>query len=148
MELGEDPKKDDDADDRPDELAAQVRYARWLQWGTRVSLAVLIAGFAAYVSGLLRAQVPIEQLPELWGRSASELLAHTGIAPGWAWASLVERGDMLVLAAIALMASCSIPPLAAAIPIFRKRREGIFVLVCALEIVVLVLAASGLFTMH
>lgn len=121
----------------------QARYGRWLAWGTRVGLALLVLGFAAYLLGLAP-HVPIEHLPALWERPAVELLERTGLRPGWHWASLVHRSDMLVLAAIAFLASCSIAALAAVIPLFRKRGERVFAAVCALQIVVLLVAASGL----
>ena len=36
----------------------QLRYAAWLEWGTRAGLAVLVVSFAAYVFGLLPSLVP------------------------------------------------------------------------------------------
>lgn len=127
-----------------DALEAQERYGRWLAWGTRLGLALLVLGFVAYVAGFVAPHVPIERLPELWGRPASELLEQTGVRPGWGWAAVIHRSDMLVLAAIALLASCSIPCLAAVIAIFRARGERILAVICVLEIAILVLAASGL----
>jgi hypothetical protein len=126
-----------------DELAAQRRYARWLAWGMRIGLALLVAGLAAYLAGVTP-HVPIEQLPSVWGGSARELLAKSGLRPGWHWASFVHRSDMLVVAAIALLASASIACLAAVLPIFRRRGEAAFVAICILQVAVLVLAASGL----
>ena len=124
-------------------LAAQRRYATWLAWGTRLGLALLVLGFAAYATGLVAPHVPIERLPSLWQRPASELLQETGVRAGWGWAALIHRSDMIVLAGIALLASCSIPALVAAMPVFKRAREVIFVAICILQIAVLVLAASG-----
>jgi hypothetical protein len=124
-------------------LQAQLRYALWLKWGARVGLALLAAGFAAYVLGW-KPHVPIEQLPSIWGRPAADYLQSAGLRPGWHWAALLHRSDMLALGAIALLASCSIPCLAAVIPEFARRRERVFVAICVLEIAVLVIAASGL----
>ena len=128
---------------RPDELAAQVRYAKWLAWGTRVGLALLVATFVLYVVGILPPHVPIERLPELWRMSSSQLMAETGLRPGWSWAGLLARGDMLVLAAIAVLSTCSALCIAAVVPIFRARGERVFVAICVLTILVLLLAASG-----
>jgi hypothetical protein len=126
-----------------DALAAQRRYARLLAWGTGVGLVLLAIGFVTYVTGLVTPHVTIEKLPQLWGRPAAELLAHSGVSTGWGWGEFIHRGDMLVLAAIALLASCSLPCLAAVIPIFAKRGEHAFVAICILEIAVLALAISG-----
>ena len=129
---------------RPDELAAQVRYARWLAWGTRVGLALLAASFALYLVGIIPPHVPIERVPELWRMSSSELMAQTGQRPGWGWAALLPRGDMLVLAAIAVLSTCSALCIAAVVPIFKARGERAFVAICVLTILVLLMAASGL----
>ncbi len=122
----------------------QQRYARWLAWGTRVGLGLLVASFVLYLTGLAAPHVPIDRLPELWSRPAAEYLAETGIRTGWGWAALAHRGDVMNLVGIAILASCSIPPLAAVIPAFRASGERAFVAICALEIAVLALAASGL----
>lgn len=121
----------------------QERYARWLAAGTRFGLAILVLSFVVYVAEIVPAHVPIERLPDLWGRSAAEFLEETGIPAGWGWAALAHRGDVMNLIGIALLATCSIPCLLAVMPIFRARREPVFIAICALEIAVLALAASG-----
>lgn len=124
------------------ELTPQQRYARWLSWGMRIGLALLVASFAAYLLGL-GPHVPIDRAPELWSQPARELLARTGLRAGWGWAALLPASDMLVMAAIAVLASCSIPPLLAAARSFARAGERTLWIVCALEVAVLVLAASG-----
>jgi len=122
------------------------RYARWLAWGARVGFALLVAGFAAYVLGIVDPHVPIQRLPELWHRSAPEVLREIGLEPGWGWAQLLHRSDMVILLGIGVLASCAIPCLAAVLPIFRARGERAFALICVAEIAVLGLAASGWLT--
>jgi hypothetical protein len=134
--------------DADDALEAQRRYARWLAWGTRVGLAMLVAAFLAYAFGLVPAHVPVERVATLWNVPASEYLRIAGVEPGWGWARLIHRGDMIAVAAIAFLASCSVACLAAVIPVFHRRKELAFVGICVLEIAVLALAASGLFASH
>ena len=131
-----------------DALAPQRRYARWLAWSTRIGLALLVIAFAAYVLGIAPGHVPIDALPELWKLPASQFLQRTGVRPGWGWAHYLPGGDMLVLAAMALLICSSILCLAAIIPLFRRRGERIFVAICVLQIVVLAIAASGVFSAH
>lgn len=126
-----------------DALEAQERYARWLVWGTRLGLGLLVLGFIAYATGMIAAHVPIERLPELWGRPAAHLLAETRVAEGLGWVANIHRGDILVLAAIALLASCSVACLAAVTPIFHRRGERAFAILCVAQIAVLIFAASG-----
>lgn len=121
-------------------------YARWMRWGTRVSLAFLVLAFGTYASGLVAPHVPIDSLPRLWSLSAPEFLRETGMKPGWDWAALAHRADMLNVVGIALLSACSIPSLAAAIAVYRARGERLLVAICALQIGVLLLAASGLLT--
>jgi uncharacterized membrane protein len=123
--------------------AVQRHYARWLRRGAWVGVAVLSAGFAAYLLGVAP-HVPMDQLAALWERPASEYLRHASLRPGWSWAALVHRTDMLVVAGVALLASCSIVSLVAAIYAFRENGERTFAIICAVQIAVLVLAASGL----
>ncbi|MBK7660593.1 MAG: hypothetical protein IPJ28_16400 [Betaproteobacteria bacterium] len=122
----------------------QARYASWLEWGTRAGFLLLVAGFAAYTTGFVPAHVPVDRLPSLWGLPATEFLAQTGIGIGWGWLGLVRGGDMMNLVGIALLASCSLPCLAAVAPLFHARGDRIHAWICALEIAVILLAASGL----
>lgn len=129
-----------------DGMEAQRRYGAWLAWGTRLGLGLLVLGFLLYVTGIVAAQMPIEQLPEYWSQPAPEMLRRTGMHPGWGWAALLPRSDMLTLAAIGLLAGCSIACLLAVIPVFARAKERVLAAVCVLEVLVLVLAASGVLT--
>lgn len=125
--------------------AEQERYARWLAGGTRLGFAMLVLGFLAYVAEVVEAHVAIDRLPDLWHLPAHEFLAEAGIEPGWGWSALAHRGDLMNLASIAVLATVSVPCLAAVVPIFRARGEHALVAICLLEIAVLLLAASGVF---
>lgn len=124
----------------------QQAYARWLELGSRVGLALLVAGLFLYVTEMVPPHVPIERLPALWGLPAEKFLQATGISPGWGWVVLAHRGDLMNLAGISVLAGCSILPLGAALAVFRSRGERTYAILCALQIAVLLLAASGLLT--
>lgn len=124
----------------------QVTYARFLDWGTRIGLAALVAGFALYASGLVPLHVPLEDLPALWALPSGEFLLATGMAGGWDWVRLAHRGDVLNLAGIAWLAGCSVACLVAVIPVYHARGDRVYVGICAVEIAVIALAASGLLT--
>jgi hypothetical protein len=121
----------------------QYAYAKWLRRGTFAGVVVLIGAFAAYVLGVVP-HVPMEHLPALWEQPASRYLETSQLRPGWHWATLVHRSDMLVLAGIAFLATCSVVSLAAAIRAFGATGERAFMVICAVQILVLLLAASGL----
>ena len=44
----------------------QFAYARWLDWGTRIGLALLAASFLAYALGVSAPYVPFERLAHIW----------------------------------------------------------------------------------
>ena len=127
---------------------AALRYARWLAWGTRVGLVLLVLGFVAYVTGIIPSHLPVEKMPQLWSQPAPAYLRAAGLEPGWGWAALLPRGDMLALAAIAFLASWSIACLAAAARVFLRGGERVLGVTCLLVVAVLVLAASGLLIVH
>lgn len=129
-----------------DLAAAPRRYAICLLWGTRIGLALLVIAFIAYFAGFLAPHVPIERTAAMWGQPAAAMVQATGLQASWEWARHLGRSDMLALAAIALLASCSIPCVAAVIPVFARHRERVFVGICVLQVAVLLLAASGLLT--
>jgi hypothetical protein len=122
----------------------QQRYARWLEWGTRAGLAIVLVGFALMMSGLAPPLVAGDVLPGLWNRPLAEYLAATGSPTGWGWLSGLAHGDILALAGVAVLAGCSVLGLAAAAGVYLRRRQQALAWICLLEIVVLVLAASNL----
>jgi hypothetical protein len=124
--------------------AEALRYALLLDWGTRIGLVVLVLGFAAYVFGFITPLVSLDQLPQLWNKPVAVYLKATGTPTGWGWLGLAGKGDMLNLVGIAILAGCSLPPLLGLIPLYIKRRDYAYAVLCAAIVLVLVLAASGI----
>lgn len=122
---------------------AQRTYARWLEAGTWISLAVLVAGFAAYALGLVPPLVPMEDLPRLWRLPAAQYLAAAGVAPGWGWLQFAQRGDYLNFVGVVMLVSITMACYLRLLPLL-VRRERAYFWIAALEIAVLALAASGL----
>ena len=121
------------------------RYALLLDWGTRVGLVLLVLSFTAYVTGMLTPHVPLERLPSLWNLPVDDFHRITRTPEIFDWMALFRHGDRINMIGIAVLASCSLPPLLALIPLFLKQRNGIiYAVICALEAAVLLLAASGL----
>jgi len=121
----------------------QMRYATWLDWGTRVGLVVLLASFAAYVLGLAESHVPVSRLPELWVHPVGRFLELTNSPTGWGWLALVHRGDIAGLLGIAILAGSSVACLLALVPLYLARGDRAFAAVCLAEVAVVLLAASG-----
>lgn len=137
------------ADDAAPELVVQspqqLRYALLLQWGARLGLAVLVLSFLATLTGWLPSHVPAHRLPQLWSQPVADYLAATGSPTGWGWLALLRHGDVLGLAGIAILAGCSMLALLALVPLYARTGDRTFVVLCLLEAVVVLTAASGVF---
>ena len=122
----------------------ELIYARWLDWGTRLALAVLVAAFLAYLLGVLAPWVPLSELPRVWSLPVERYLTATGAPRGWGWLALAERGDFANFAGIALLALVTVAcylRLLAALLAAGERRYALLVLA---QVLVLLAAASGL----
>ncbi len=124
----------------------QLRYARWLEWGTRVGLVALILIFLAYGIGLVEPHVPHSRLPEVWNLPVSQFLAATGLPTGWGWLAFAHRGDIANLLGIAMLTGASLLALLALLPLYLRRRDRLYAALCVVQVAVLLLAASGLLT--
>jgi hypothetical protein len=122
----------------------QVVYGRGLRAATRVGFVVLVAAFAAYVTGILPAHVPLAQLPQFWQLTAAQYRAAAGIAPGWGWLAQVAQGEFASLAGIAILAGGSLASLGAVAVLFRRRGDRVYALLSLALMAVILVAASGL----
>jgi hypothetical protein len=122
----------------------QLTYARILEIGMYFGLLLLLVTFCIYVFGVLEPYVPTHQLPHYWTMSAHEYTEHANIETGWGWTKLVGHGDFLNYIGIALLAGVTIICYASIIPVLVRNRDTVYVIIAVLEILVLVLAASGI----
>jgi hypothetical protein len=134
--MGVNPRVDDDA---------QEAYARWLDRGTRIAVAVSVAALSVYLFGVLTPWVPLDELPDLWSLPVAQFLERTGAPTGWGWLRLVGYSDYLNYVGIALFALVSAPCLLRAIPCFLRRGERVQAALALAQVAVLAAAASGLF---
>ena len=132
---------------KPDQQKSdeQLTYAAVLHWSTIAGFIVLIITFAAYMLGWLPSYVPLDKLPKLWGLPTAEYLKATGVPTGWSWLFMMHKGDFASQLGIAILSGCSIFCIAAIMPAYAKSRNLTYIAICLLEIVVLVLSASGIF---
>lgn len=128
--------------------AEQLSYATVLHWSTLAGFIVLIVTFLAYMLGWLPAFVPLQQLPHLWNLSTEEYLKATGTPTGWNWLFMMGKGDFASLLGIAVLSGCSVACIAAIMPIYAKARNTTYLMICVVEIAVLLLSASGIFSHH
>jgi len=123
---------------------ASEEYARCMAIGTAVALTLIVIELIAYVSGALSPYVPLRDLPGLWGMPMRQYLAAAGVPAGWGWIALAGRGDYVNFIGVALLASVTIVCYLCALRRYLARRDRIYVVLTAAQIIVLVAAASGL----
>lgn len=125
--------------------AEQMRYATVLDWGMKIGLAILTAGFLAYVFGLVPAHVPLAEIPNYWKLPAQQYLQQTGMPTAWGWLPMLGKGDILPIAGIAILSGVSgLCFLLALIPAYLRQRDWAYLAISIIQILVLVLAASGI----
>jgi hypothetical protein len=124
----------------------ELIYARWLAWGSRAGLAVLVLAFLAYAAGLAAPLVALEDLPRLWVLPLEHYLAESGAPVGWDWLSVAAKGDYANLAGIALLGLVSLACYVRLLPELLQRGERVLAAIAAAQILVLAAAALGFFT--
>lgn len=122
----------------------QIAYAKILDLGMKVGLGALVISFGVYVLGILDPYVPLQKLPELWKLPVHEYMQKANIHGGWSWLYLLNKGDFLNFVGIAFLAGVSIICYMRIIPSLFRKKDMIYAFLAVAEVVVLVMAASGL----
>ena len=131
--------------------ADQLLYASILAKGMYLGLGLLLVTFTLYLTGAVQPGIPIEELPRLWTLSAHEYLEVVNheflhrpeVVDGWRWVSLLGTGDFLNFVGIALLSGVTIVCYIGVIPSLLRKNDWIYATIAVLEIIVLLLAASG-----
>jgi hypothetical protein len=118
----------------------ELIYARWLAWGTRVALSVLVGCFLVYVLGLAEPLVPVHEVVRLWSLPVGEYLAATNGPVGWGWLRFATKGDYLNLAGIAMLCLITVLCYARILPLLLKT-DRLYAGIALLQILVLLAAA-------
>ena len=130
----------------------QLLYARILEIGMYIGLAILFITFTLYVTGALAPVVPLDQVANYWNQGVNEYLEavnrdhlHMEHPPtGWAWVTVVEKGDFLNFVGISILGGITIICYLAITPMLWRKRDFAYLIMALLEVLVLSLAASGL----
>lgn len=123
----------------------QLRYATMLFYGCWTSLAIMVLAYLAYVSGLVPPHIPLDVIPQLWDKRVDVYLTQGNVPTGWGWLALVGQGDFMNFIGIVLLAGMTILCYIPLLPAFLRRKEPIMFWIALGEVVVLIVAASGVF---
>ena len=130
----------------------QILYAKVLAIGMYIGLVTLFITFGLYVSGILAPAVPLDQVPSYWNQGVDEYLEavnhdhlHMEHPPtGWAWMTMLGKGDFLNFVGIAILAGITIICYLAIVPTLLRKKDSAYLTMAIVEALVLALAASGI----
>jgi hypothetical protein len=126
------------------EISEQIAYAKILDKGMKIGIVILFITFIIYLTGILTPYLPVKELPQYWSLSVHEYLEATGIQAGWSWLHRLNKGDFLNFVGIAFLSGVTIVCYLRILPILFRKKDTAFAVIAILEVLVLVLAASGL----
>jgi hypothetical protein len=129
----------------------QLLYARVLEIGMYIGLVILFITFGLYVSGILEPVVPLDQISSYWNQGVHEYLEavnrdhlHMEHPPtGWAWVTMLGKGDFLNFVGIAILGGITIICYLVIVPALLRKKDFAYLAMTLLEVLVLSLAASG-----
>jgi len=122
----------------------QQTYAEILFYGAWGGIALMCITFIIYLSGIIEPYVPIDTLQNLWNLPSGEFLEKLNIHEGWTWVYLLGNGDFLNFLGIALLGLLTIVAYLTLVFAYFKKGDKIYATIAVAEILVLLLAASGI----
>ncbi len=101
----------------------QMRYANILSMGAWGGIVLLFVTYIIYLSGIMGAHVPMQDVIANWDKGVDEYMHITNSPHGWAWLSLIHEGDFLNFIGIAVLALMTIVCYFTLIPGYLKKRQ-------------------------
>ena len=124
--------------------AEQQAYAHWLAWGARISLALLVVSFLAYLAGLTGSAVPSAEIARVWAMSAAQFTAISGGGRSWFWLEFAQRSDVVSLIGIACVAVVTPVCVVRLAAEFVAQKERAYAAITLLQLIIFIVAASGI----
>jgi hypothetical protein len=126
-------------------MPEQVVYANILNAGAWIGIAIMTVAYILYVSGIIAPHVDLLTVTQNWGKDVHTYMQNTGAVDGWSWLGLLNTGDYLNFIGLAFLALLTIICYLVLVPGYYRRKNWSYLAICLAEVVVLSLAASGIF---
>ena len=126
----------------------QGSYARWLDAGTKIGFVLLVCGFIGYALGITEPYVPLERLPDLWMLPVEHYNAAIHAPTGWRWLHHWWRSDYLTYFGIVALLLTTIASMLRATFVLYAAGERLQAGIALAQVLVLVLAAAGVASLH
>ena len=121
----------------------QIKYANLLLYGSWFGILILAVTFMLYVTGIMPSYIDPSQMQNYWGMRASDYLEVTKAPSGWGWLGMLRYGDFITLLGIAFLGTLTIIGYLILLPSYLAKKDKIYSIIVVVEVLVLVLAASG-----
>ena len=120
----------------PEANEEQLLYAKILEIGMYLGLAMLLVTFLLYILGIMAPAVPIDQLPNYWTVSVHDyvdainhdfLHRDQGVT-GWAWMTVLGKGDFVNFLGIAVLSGVTIICYIGIVPTLIRKKQTAYVI--------------------
>jgi hypothetical protein len=122
----------------------QIIYANLLVIGVWLGIFILLITYFIYVTGILSPHVDLTFIPQVWDKGVDEYLKLTHTPHGWGWTALLSKGDFINYIGFSLLGLMTVVCYLVLLRGYFRDKNRIFATIAFLEIVVLLVAASGI----
>jgi hypothetical protein len=138
-------KSSNDAQSNSKVSPEQNRYANILLFCSWAGIIIMVITFALYMAGLFNPVVPASEMPQYWGLTVHEYAKLTHAPSGWSWLRMINHADYLNLVGLAFLGLVSVLGYISLFLNYTKKKDFAYAIMVALEIVIIISAASGIF---
>jgi phosphoglycerol transferase MdoB-like AlkP superfamily enzyme len=121
----------------------QLAYASLLDLGRKIGFIGLVITFIIYLFQLLPSYIPPNELLSYLKLNLHDYLEKTGIQQGWYWVTMLRYSDFLPFLPICFLPFVTIICFFSILPILLKKGDKVYVFLSIIQILILLLAASG-----
>jgi uncharacterized membrane protein len=125
----------------------QTAYANALDIVSHSVIVVMVLGYLLYLTELPPLSVPIETIAGNWHLSSARMQAKLHLPCGWSCFSSsagLMHGDVVSYMSIIFLSMATVLCLATAIMAFFREKNHLYSSIATVQIVVLLIAASGI----
>ncbi|MEJ5299390.1 MAG: hypothetical protein WHS38_00190 [Thermodesulforhabdaceae bacterium] len=122
----------------------QIIYADILFYGSWSAIAIMTITYILYIVGVLDPYIPLKDVPLHWSKNVHHYVEEARIPTGWGWLTLIGKADFLNFIGIVLLGALTIIGFISLVPAYIKKKDTLFTIISIIEVLVLILAASGI----
>ncbi|HEY8908831.1 MAG TPA: DUF1634 domain-containing protein [Desulfosporosinus sp.] len=123
----------------------QNLYANIVLVCSWAGIVMMLITFVLYMGGMFHPMIKPSDMPLYWGLNVHKYLQATHAPSGWNWLALVNHADYLNLVGLAFLGSVSVIAYLTLFVNYLRKKDFPYVIMVSIEIIVIVLAASGIF---